>query len=309
LQISLKAGTALSYSAGRTDLNPYRFRVVGSGDTQFNRILIAFPELNAYVRAAPPVIINAYPATLGQLPFGIFIDSYLRQENLSRALLFAEAEQVPAIILAQPLPVIEFLTRHIQLSLPLPRSVVFFVGGYAMPASAEAYLLRLCSKVASTASVYHAYGDAEVDFAILVGKRDRVNVLFKQVHPSVIVSSDSGKLTLAKSEHVLDNDKSGVRTEDSVEITDEGIRIVSGYARLAPDVSLLLESWSDDDWRRRTGYLHRASEGAYIIQLRVDELPVDPNELDYFEFCRRFRSGWTEKPKWGGDGCDPKKWI
>jgi hypothetical protein len=59
----------------------------------------------------------------------------------------------------------------------------------------------------------------------------------------------------------------------------------------------MLESWSSQDWRRRTGYV---SVGAATrIQLRRRVVKETPQELDHWDYAKQFGFSWLWKPNWG----------
>lgn len=73
--------------------------------------------------------------------------------------------------------------------------------------------------------------------------------------------------------------------------------VIRNPRRLHPEVEALMESWSEDDWQRSTGYVRRTDEKIWI-QLRVGETVREDTELEHFDFARRFSSSWLDKPFW-----------
>ena len=74
---TLTPGAVLSYSAGSTSADPFRFRDVRPAEGKFAALLQNFPQLGALLTGGrPPLVINAYPAPLPALSSCISVDSY-----------------------------------------------------------------------------------------------------------------------------------------------------------------------------------------------------------------------------------------
>src|SRR5699024_8239894 len=82
---------------------------------------------------------------------------------------------------------------------------------------------------------------------------------------------------------------------------DKGAERDGGYRiwnpdRLHKDVEAILESFTEDDWRRRTGYLHYGS--VFRVQLRKGCEPKIPFEVEFFDYARTYGHDWLFKPQW-----------
>ena len=165
----LNAGTELSYSAGRSIMDPYAYRVVRPSSGRISSVLSVFPQLKDLFIDKPPLIISCYPASLGSFDNAIMVDTYLRPEAVTRALLLAARENLTAILAGQPLAIAEFLLGHIQSSFQLPRFLLFSLGGYFCPRSLEKFLVDLANDSGCKAAALYAYGVAEVEYGCMMG--------------------------------------------------------------------------------------------------------------------------------------------
>lgn len=129
-QPTLDPGDVLSYSAGRRDLDPYAFRKVSQDAGRLAGIVAAFPYLDGILGTQFPLIVSCYPATtLGSMPHEVFVDTYLRKVNFSRAMLLAADQHMPTIVIGQPLSFLELLLRLVDSQHPLPRQLIVMLGG------------------------------------------------------------------------------------------------------------------------------------------------------------------------------------
>ncbi len=283
----------LSYSAGSSDLDPYRFRKIGSADDRLALLMQRLPELREFVKTRKPLVVNCYPASLGTFQDVPFVDTYLRLPNFSRAMLLARQEDRSACILGQPLLVMDFFVQHLNKGLGLPANLVLFVGGYPMPSSAEHFLRNLVNSASAQSLCYHAYGFAEVDYAILIGKRmpDFI-VHYWPAHHSVQASITGSQLTFA-----LPDGSTVVSEDHATYLGDGAIQITNSADRISPAFYDMLEKWGPKEWARRTGY-GASVNGKPLFQLRIGFQPTSDEEISHFPAWDLFKSHWTEKPKW-----------
>lgn len=165
---ALTPGSVLSYSSGSGSRDPYGFRVLQPGGNLLALIRSMFPEKVSGFGGRTPIVINAYPASIGTFPFGVLVDSYLSHVTISRAMELARAEGLPVMLLGQPLFLADALLLHLAESRPLPDALLLGVGGYPMPRSLELLIDQTCSEGGTRASIIFGYGVAEVDSACLI---------------------------------------------------------------------------------------------------------------------------------------------
>src|SRR5690606_18686184 len=92
----------------------------------------------------------------------------------SRALHFAHLEQMPVMLIGQPLFMADLLFRHISKNPVLPHTLLFATGGYVMPRSLENALRALVAPYCPDFNIIHGYGVAEVDAGCLFASRRTV---------------------------------------------------------------------------------------------------------------------------------------
>lgn len=141
----------------------------------------------------------------------------------------------------------------------------------------------------------HAYGLAEVDFAVFIGeRRGDTQLLYRPVASHVEYRIVDHELRL----RVKGTETPWHCTGDFADDDACGLRISPGR-RLSTDILSQLENWGAPEWARRTGYLARDGDGV-IYQLRavIDDPTSLPSDINYWEFCRRFRVSFLDKPNW-----------
>lgn len=158
----------LGYSSGvHSRQDPYGFR---SCDTGLQTLLSVLPTLYPALRPfleRQPILISCYPAFLGILQTIPVVDTYLRQDPFSRALLLACAEKRSVIVLGQPLSTAEMLYRHQQVHAIFPSDILIALGGYYCPRSLESFITGLVTDRGSSTAVVHGYGLVEVGVGCL----------------------------------------------------------------------------------------------------------------------------------------------
>jgi hypothetical protein len=300
-RLSLAPGEMLSYSAGSTQTGPDGFRKVNRAGLSLTAVVRAhWPELLAPFRERTPLVINAYPATVSIPTDGVLIDCYLSSRTASRALQLAAREDLPVILMCQPLFLAEMLCRHAQRRMAFPDSIIAIVGGYCTPLSLQRAMASLLAEQGVSFTLLQGYGVAEVEAGMLWGvdydPQGRVRYLRRgpDIHAEII----QGRLHLALKDTRGELRNPPFDTGDAAEIDGEEIRIRNAGSRLSPEVMAELERWRPGDWQRRTGYLGRGPEGL-LFQLREGESPSRPDELGYYLFGDRFGFSWLDKPRWG----------
>ena len=101
---ALRAGDILSYSAGSTQTGPDGFRQINRAGLALTGIVKAhWPERLLAFKDRLPLVINAYPAMVAIPSDGVLIDCYMSVKTASRALQLAARENMPVMLLSQPL--------------------------------------------------------------------------------------------------------------------------------------------------------------------------------------------------------------
>lgn len=296
----LEPGDVLSYSAGSRQGGPYGFRVLSrSGGTLKDVLDRKWPQLFAGFGDRLPLVINAYPASLGRWDFGVSLDTYLSPSVGGRALELAHLERMPVLLLGQPLFVAELLHHHLSSAeAGLPDTLLIGTGGYVMPRSLERALRELCAAKLDRFELFHGYGVAEVDAACLlaVQRNDAGQLVYEPRSDQVTVELGT------ESELLLSlRDSGGNWVAERFATGDRGRKVDGGYViwnddRLDPNVARFLESWTSADWRRRTGYL---AYGANVrIQTRQGVTPDSEEECDFYDFAKTYGQSWLVKPDW-----------
>jgi hypothetical protein len=298
-RIKLSRGDVLSYSSGTRSHDPYGFRVVRSGGSLLALLSQRWPAVVRGFDERLPLLINAYPANLGASADAVVVDTYLSHATGSRALELADREQMPVLLLGQPLYLADLLLAHTQGGRALPARLVLGLGGYTTPRSLEAFLRGLCAERGVELSIFHGYGVAEVDAACLIAVRRNAQgeLVYERRGPDIDVTLRGAELLLAR------KDTTGRRLAEPFATGDQGRPegdgfVIWNHARLAPSVAQLLESWAEQDWRRRTGYLHHGD--GLEIQLR-EHVAVDPRvpcERTFHDYAQSRGHSWLLKPRW-----------
>lgn len=296
--LNLKPGDVLSYSSGRQDHGPYGFRVVRRGAGILGVLQQHWPHVLAPVAGRVPLVLNAYPATLGNLDFGVLVDCYLSQGTASRAIQLAAAENMPLMILGQSCFAADLLYRHLGNGGQLPADVIMGVGGHVTPLSLDRSLRALVAPHTRTFSIIQGYGVAEVDSSCMIAvDRDVQGQLVYFPRPDVRITLDGERLLLT----VLDAQGRPFQATpfdggDSGAAVPGGGYLVWNNERLHPHVLRILESWSPRDWERRTGYLYFGREVRF--QLRKGYEPELALECEFHDYAKRYGQSWLFKPEW-----------
>jgi hypothetical protein len=294
----LKPGDVLSYSSGRQDQGPYGFRVLRKGGTVMPLLARRWPGVLASFGGRTPIVINAYPATLGVFEFGVMVDSYMSLATGSRAMHLAALEKMPVMLLGQPCFVADLMYRHLAKNPVMPDTLIIGTGGYVMPRSLQNSLEELCRAQVQSMHVVQGYGVAEVDSSCMLAvTRDADGNLVYYPRDDVRVDLDGERLLLSlrgpDGDLVMDRFDGG----DSARATPDGGYLIWNHERLHPHVLRILESWSPRDWERRTGYLYYGREIRF--QLRKGFEPEIALEAEFHDYMKRYGQQWLFKPEWG----------
>ncbi len=300
---SLRAGDVLSYSSGSNDLDAYGFRTLRKGGNLMALFQSRWPDLVRGFSNKLPMVINAYPACVGTFDFAVTVDTYLSLATGSRALHFAHLEKMPVMLIGQPLFLADLLFRHLAKTPLLPETLLLASGGYVMPSTLESAVRKLVEPYCKDFNVIHGYGVAEVDAGCLFAseRTDDGHLVYEPRSADVEVTLEGTDLSLS-----LRSPNGGYTVErfatgDSGRVA-KSTQGTSGYViwndeRLHPNVLKIMESWSYDEWARRTGYLYYGREIRF--QLRKGYQPEIGLEAEFHDYERKYGHYWLFKPVWG----------
>ena len=295
----LVPGDVLSYSSGSTQTGPEGFRKLVPGRrSMLDAAAGRWPELLDVLGERPVLFLNAYPAAIGAFTPGITVDTYLSPRVFSRALQLGRAADHPVILLGQPLFLADALLRHVAGGWSFPKVLMIWCGGYVMPRSLERMLVALVEPHVERFVLVQYFGAAEVDAGCLMAReRTPTGELIYHPRDDVEPSLDGDRLllTLRAANGRLLADR--FPTGDLARRHGDDGWVIHNPRRLHPSAEALMESWSEDDWHRRTGYLRREGE-TFWIQLRPSEEVREEGEVEHFDFGRRFSFSWLDKPYW-----------
>ena len=290
-----------SYSAGSHSHAPHGSREISPQDQaeKMAQLLQAFPCLGHYVTKKSTVI-SAYPAALGIGGASTFVDTYLRPSTMIRAFRRAVLDGDKVIFAAQPLVGADLLLKYCDHQYAFPKELLWTTGGYYLPKSLETFITRVLASRGCKSQILHCYGAAEVGHTCFaaIDRFENGQPRFKKIDDRVSVhgtnSSTDGRL-------ILKSNGAEAKTGDWISRVDDWWQITSN--RIADEVCDTLESWSDYDWSRRTGYLHatrnpRTAEIVFTFQLRDSIRQGNDSDLRFHEFWQEFGGDLTSKPVW-----------
>ncbi len=290
----------LCYSSGVQSKDPYSFRILKAQQTteeESSALQGSAMDILAGQKKLPVVII-AYPARM-MAPFPcIRIETYLSLSVFTRALNYAALEGALTLVAAQPLFLADALTQILAQGAenPLPKTLLMTLGGYPLPLSLETYMASLLEPF-SHVSFIMAYGMAEVDAGLLVslGRDEHGRHVFSPRSEEIRYKvGPDGRLMIG-----LGAEKPLFDTGDyAEELGDSRLVIAPNPKRYAEDILRLLETWDNDTWRRRTGFLVRSGDSQPRFQLRKGIAPLSKDDVEFWDFCRMTDFCWTKKPDW-----------
>jgi hypothetical protein len=293
----------LSYAAGSTSLDPDGYRLIGQADgKRLGELVSVFPCLADHIDPES-LIINAYPAALGLQGFAPLVDTYLHPPTFIRSMRLAARQLRTVIFAAQPLVGADLLMQFARTGFEVPDQLLWATGGYYLPRSLQQTVSNLLKRLGCDLRVMHCYGVAEVGHTCFAAV-DRFSCglpRYRLVAGHVEASVNANQQLVLASRHRT------IVTEDYAAKAQRYWKIRSGPSRMSPEISRVLESWTADQWLRRTGYL-AADANETFLQLRQwvqPEQTADPldcvhqnTEIGFHRFWERFGGSLHAKPKW-----------
>ncbi len=285
-----------SYSAGSNSRNPYGYRIVDeTTNLRLDQLMELFPSVSQFLKQQP-LIVSAYPATLGLTGITALVDTYLHPPTFIRALRLAACENASVLLAAQPLVGAELLLQHCKEKMEVPRHILWAVGGYYFPLSLENFIRKILAGKGCDITFLYSYGVAEIGHTCFAGisRLSCGEPLYQKVATEVTARIKEKELVLEAG-----NNRS-VATGDYAQIIQGGWLIKNNITRLAPAIRDELESWTATDWLRRTGNLQTNPEGKITYQLRERKpKKKSKNEIPYYSFWDESDNYPTSKPCWG----------
>lgn len=312
-------GKILSYSAGSTSLDPFKFRVIDSQkpSDKMTRLAAIFPQFQPFFGdPLRSLVVDAYPAALGGMDAMTRVITYLHPPTCIRALRLAAAEDRRAVFIAQPLAGADLLLQALETQMDWPSELLWATGGYPLPASLQRSVEAWLAEYDCQLTVLQAYGVAELDHTLMASMdRDAASrPIYHLVDPRLELDVQEEVCSLKTHIHF-----EGKKTanHDRIESCGEDYRI-HGNASLYCDGALgWLEQWQPNDWRNYTGYLSDRN-GAILLQQRrgqtsddevamnclslsaLASLPrgLDCRPVEHYDFMSQDGMSWMEKPSW-----------
>lgn len=284
----------IAFSAGSEFVTPLKCRSVsGFPEAWAHRLGQVFPVTQEFL-SAKGFGIGVYPATTGLTHRFPTVETFLHPQTFFSALSLASTSDRPTLITSQPCVGVDFFLKAVQHCVPFPRRILWGTGGYWMPNSLCQFARKVLSEQGVNFEILQAYGMAEVGHSLFCAIESFPNGLpkFHQV-------ADHFSAKLDSSSTLILTDRIGreFQTGDRAIHADDCWEIIPNQSRLASGVRSELESWSADEWTRRTGYLHATDCGTFI-QLREGVQPKQRFEVIHHLFWHRFGGSFTMKPRW-----------
>lgn len=294
----LRPGDVLSYSAGSTQTGPEGFRKLVPGRrSMLDAAAQRWPEVLELLGDRPVIFVNTYPAAIGTFRPGITVDTYMSPRVFTRAMQLGRAADHPVILLGQPLFVADVLLRYVEGGFPLPETLMIWTGGYVMPCSLEKMMTALVTPHVERFMIIQYFGAAEVDAGCLMARERTAEgelIYYPRDDVEPDVDGENLLLSLHSSEggYVIERFATG-----DLARPHGGGWVIRNPRRLHPGVEAAMESWSEADWHRRTGYVQRQGE-TIAIQLREGVEVEHGDELEHYDYARRYAFTWLAKPYW-----------
>ncbi|WP_047817112.1 hypothetical protein [Rhodopirellula islandica] len=315
-------GKILSYSAGSTSLDPYKFRVIDSGQPaeKMQRLVSTFPALQPFfVDPSQSLVVDAYPASLGGMESMTRVITYLHPPTCIRALRLATAENRRVVFVAQPLAGADLLIQALGTQMDWPSELLWATGGYHLPASLQRSVDGWLAERGCRLSVLQAYGVAELDHTLLASMhRDQESrPIYQLVDPRLELDAEQtgGRGDSELSDHLRFGGEE-LPNHDRIESVVGGYCIHGNPSLYCEGALQWLEQWQPEDWLKHTGYwtergrvielqqrAGRSSSGSTLNSVSwpaMTSLPtgVPCQSVDHYEFMSRNGMSWMEKPKW-----------
>ncbi|MFG0266036.1 MAG: hypothetical protein ACF8AM_12940 [Rhodopirellula sp. JB055] len=315
-------GKILSYSAGSTSLDPYKFRVIDSGQPaeKMQRLVSTFPALQPFfVDPSQSLVVDAYPASLGGMESMTRVITYLHPPTCIRALRLAAVEKRRVVFVAQPLAGADLLIQALDTQMDWPSELLWATGGYHLPASLQRSVDGWLAERGCRLSVLQAYGVAELDHTLLASMhRDQDSrPIYELIDPRLELNGERhrGGEDAKVSERIRFGEAE-LENHDRIESHADGYRIHGNPSLYCEGALQWLEQWQPEDWLKHTGYW---SERGNVIELQqragrsfsestanrvswsaMTCLPtgVPCQSVDHYQFMARSGMSWMEKPKW-----------
>lgn len=322
-------GKILSYSAGSTSRDPYKFRVIdeASPPTKLTRLIETFDELaRFFVDPEQSLVIDGYPAALGGLDSMTRVITYLHPPTCTRALELAALEHSRAVFIAQPLAGAHLLLAALEQEIRWPKELLWATGGYPLPASLEALIRQSLTVQDCDLSIMQAYGIAELDHTLLAAIRRDTHgqPIYHRIDDELTFENDPEEQNKSSSPFVsLRYQGKTFPNQDMIKPSGSTYRIGGDPTRYSDRVAGCLEAWQPCDWDYFTGYMmaelidgercltlqrrHRLSVAGRIgpIESQLSETATAQipqgwvvREMNHFAFAERFGMSWLEKPGW-----------
>ena len=312
-------GKILSYSAGSTSLDPFKFRVIDAQKPtdKMSRLATIFPDLQPFfVDPSQSLVVDAYPAALGGMDAMTRVITYLHPPTCIRALRLATAEKRRVVFIAQPLAGADLLLQAMDTQMDWPSKLLWATGGYPLPASLQSSVEAWLAERGCRLTVLQAYGVAELDHTLMASmhRDSESRPIYQLIDPRLELDARDDGCSLNK--HIRFQ---GTRTanHDRIESCGGGYRIHGNPSLYCDGALRWLDQWQPGDWRNYTGYLSdrdgvaalqqrrgRASNTEVAINcLSLPAMAALPRgvacmPVEHFDFMSQDGMSWMEKPKW-----------
>ncbi|WDQ18261.1 hypothetical protein [Rhodopirellula sp. P2] len=316
-------GKILSYSAGSTSLDPYKFRVIDSGQPaeKMQRLVSTFPSLQPFfVDPSQSLVVDAYPASLGGMESMTRVITYLHPPTCTRALRLAAAENRRVVFVAQPLAGADLLIQALRTQMDWPSELLWATGGYPLPASLQRSVDGWLAERGCRLSVLQAYGVAELDHTLMASMhRDQESrPIYQLVDPRLELDAAQNRFggDSGASDQVRFRGEKR-KNHDRIESFGTGYHIHGNPSLYGEGALQWLEQWQPEDWMNHTGFWRECGRAIELQQRsgRSSSAPVSVNSLswsamtslptgvrcqpvEHYEFMSRSGMSWMEKPKW-----------
>jgi hypothetical protein len=285
----------LSFSAGASRPDDQAFRLVTVSATQRLDALVRLcPEVGSTADPGRLMVINAYPATTILPADVLFVDTYLRPATFARALAYAAAHDRQPVLIAQPLTAARLLLEAGNAA--APARLVILLGGYPCPHTLERWLTDRARDAGMAATIAHLYGVAEIEAGLLAGRRGPDGQVYYRPFAAGYTPrlDDLGRLAFERADGAV------CHTDDLAWCQGPTWLLTPNPRRYAPSAIAAFETWSAEDWSRRTGFIRHAGDPP-LCQLRARHAPRSHGEMEHFAFARLTGMTWLDKPDWSGE--------